>query len=64
MIRILEQRIYQDDKLFIGAAGLSTDTKPEDNLVTGSVFIEVDTWDVYLYDEEAAAGSRWHKKGA
>ena len=44
--------------------GLSTDTKPEENLVTGSVFIEVDTWDVYLYDEEAAAGNRWHKKGA
>ena len=64
MIRILEQRIFEGDKLFIGAAGLSTDTKPEDNLVTGSVFIEVDTWDVYLYDEEAAAGNRWHKKGA
>lgn len=61
MIRILEQRIYQDDKLFIGAAGLSTDTKPEENLVTGSVFIEVDTGKVYFFDEEAAAGSRWHE---
>lgn len=61
MIRILEQRIYQDDKLFIGAAGLSTDTKPEENLVTGSVFIEVDTGKVYFFDEEAAAGSRWNE---
>ena len=64
MIRILEERTFVEGKTFIGAAGLSTDTKPEENLVTGSVFIEVDTWDVYLFDEEAAAGSRWHKKGA
>ena len=64
MIRILEERTFVEGKKFICAAGLSTDTKPEENLVTGSVFIEVDTWDVYLYDEEAAAGSRWHKKGA
>ena len=64
MIRILEERTFVEGKKFIGAAGLSTDTKPEENLVTGSVFIEVDTWDVYLYDEEAAAGNRWHKKGA
>ena len=64
MIRILEEHTFVEGKKFIGAAGLSTDEKPEENLVTGSLFIEVDTADVYLYDEVAAAGNRWHKKGS
>lgn len=33
--------------------GNSTDTKPTDNLVNGSTFTEVDTGDVYLFDEVA-----------
>ena len=32
-------------------AGLSTDTKPTTGIVTGSIFIEVDTGDIYLYNE-------------
>ena len=45
-------------------AGLSTDTKPVDPIdavvvtATGSRFLEVDTGDVYAYDEEVAT---WHK---
>jgi hypothetical protein len=61
MIRILEERTFVEGKKFIGAAGKSTDTKPETDLVTGSVFVEVDTGDVYFFDETAAAGSRWKK---
>lgn len=61
MIRILEEHTFVEGKKFIGAAGISTDTKPEDGLVTGSVFIEVDTGKVYFFDEEAAAGSRWNE---
>ena len=45
--------------------GLSTDTKPTDTLtasgakiVNGSIFVEVDTGDLYLYDEE---NSEWNK---
>lgn len=40
-------------------AGLSTDTKPTaNNISTGSTFLEVDTGDVYAYDE---VGSEWHQ---
>ena len=41
-------------------AGLSTDTKPTEGVATGSVFLEVDTTDVYLYDE---ASEEWNKVG-
>jgi hypothetical protein len=61
MVRILEERTFVPDKKYIEAAGLSTDTKPEANIVTGSSFLEVDTGDAYLFDETAAAGSRWKK---
>lgn len=32
---------------------LSTDTKPTEDLLTGSAACEVDTGDVYLFDEES-----------
>ena len=35
----------------INYAGLSTDTKPTDNLATGSFFFEVDTSKAYFFDE-------------
>ena len=41
-------------------AGLSTDNKPTENIVTGSSFVEVDTGDIYLFDE---ASSTWTKIG-
>ena len=41
-------------------AGLSTDTKPTSGVATGSCFMEVNTGDVYLYDE---AGNTWNKVG-
>lgn len=40
--------------------GLSTDTKPTENLANGSVFIEMDTSDVYFFDEENTV---WLKAG-
>lgn len=51
MVRVLVQQAYVDGKIYIEAAGLSTDTKPTAGIVTGSVFTEVDTGDVYLFDE-------------
>lgn len=42
-------------KSYVEAAGLSTDTKP-DNVVTGSIFVEVDTGKVFMYDE---VGESW-----
>ena len=39
--------------------GLSSDTKPtDDSIQNGSVFVEMDTGDVYMYDEE---NKTWHK---
>lgn len=35
----------------INYAGLSTDTKPTENLATGSFFLEVDTSKAYFFDE-------------
>lgn len=61
MVRILIDQSFDGEKRYIEAAGLSTDTKPETSIVTGSSFVEVDTGDAYLFDESAAAGSRWKK---
>lgn len=51
MVRILEERTFVPDKKYIEAAGLSTDSKPAANIVTGSLFLEVDTGDVYAFAE-------------
>ena len=44
---------------YVEIACLSTDTKPDDGFVTGSVLIEVDMGHVYLYNEEGATGEKW-----
>lgn len=51
MVRILDERIIADNKKYIEAAGLSTDTKPTSGIVTGSVFVEADTGDKYMFAE-------------
>lgn len=60
MNRILNSRIYEDGKNYVELAGLSTDTKPTANIITGSSFIEVDTGDAYLFDE---VSETWSKIG-
>ena len=45
-------------KSLIQIACLSTNTKPTAGIVTGSVAIEVDTGDFYLFDEVSAT---WNK---
>lgn len=52
MVRILINNQFDNDKRYIEAAGLSTDTKPGEGIITGSVFIELDTSTLYIYDEE------------
>lgn len=51
MVRILVQNGFSEDAAYIEAAGLSTDTKPVEGIVTGSLFLEVDTGDVYAFAE-------------
>lgn len=55
MIRHIVNRPFTDGKIYVRAAGLSTDAKPAAGLATGSRFLEVDTGKVYFFDE--AAGS-------
>lgn len=58
MIRILKEINFDGEKKYIEAAGLSTDTKPTVDLITGSRFTEVDTGDVYAFDE---TGGTWNR---
>ena len=51
MIRVLVEQQYTENKKYIEAAGLSTDSKPTTGIVTGSVFVEVNTGKAYLFDE-------------
>ena len=66
MVRILEAEpiaVFPEatGKTLIEAAGLSTDTKPtSSDYATGSSFFEVDTGDVYLWDESSES---WLKVG-
>ena len=61
MIRIIVEQAFTPDKNYIEASGLSTDTKPTDGIITGSLFLEVNTGDVYAFDE---IGSEWNKIAA
>lgn len=61
MIRIIENKWQgYGDKHYIEAAGLSTDAKPTNDLVTGSLYMEVDTGKVYAFDE---VGGTWNEIG-
>lgn len=51
MIRVLVEKGYDGTNKYIEASGLSTDSKPTENIVTGSLFLEVDTGDVYAFAE-------------
>lgn len=61
MIRTLVERTIVGNKNYIEVACLSTDTKPTVNVVTGSLALEVDTGDVYAFDE---IGGEWGKIAA
>lgn len=60
MIRILVDQPFDGEKRYIEVAGLSTDSKPTDGIITGSSYLEVDTGDAYLFDE---VGETWGKIG-
>ena len=46
---------------YIEASGLSTDDKPVEGIATGSLFLEIDTGDVYARNEDGDTGSEWLK---
>jgi len=58
MVRIIKKVLQDDDINYMELAGLSTTDDKPSNCCTGSLFLEVDTGDVYAYDE---AGGEWNK---
>jgi len=61
MIRAIVERAFTPEKNYVELFGLSTDAKPTSGIVTGSVFVEVDTGKAYLFNEAASA---WVEQGA
>lgn len=61
MIRAIVDRAFTPEKKYVELFGLSTDAKPTSGIVTGSVFVEVDTGKAYLFNE---AASTWVEQGA
>ena len=57
MVRATVENTVTDGKKYVELACLSTDTKPTAGIVTGSLALEVDTGDVYAFDE---VGTQWN----
>ena len=51
MIRKIIENQFDGTKKYVEMACLSTDSKPTGGMVTGSLALEVDTGDIYGYDE-------------
>ena len=49
----LVERIIKGNDRYVEISGDSTDTKPTANIVDGSLFVESNTGDVYLFNEES-----------
>ena len=60
MFQILLTKTRGDGKVYIEAAATSSDTLPEnDEFITGSSVLLVDTKTIKFFNEAAAAGSKW-----
>ena len=59
MIRKLVENQFDADKKYVELACLALDSKPTGGMVTGSLALEVDTGDVYAYDE--TSDGTWNK---
>ena len=62
MIRTIVENAFVTGKTYVEMFGKSTDIKPLAGIVTGSKFTEVDTGDVYLFDE--SGDGTWTKVAA
>lgn len=59
MIRVLVDRFQSENKSYKEIACLSTDTKPVENICTGSICLEVDTGKVFFFNESGTSGNEW-----
>ena len=62
MVRTSGENAFVPGKKYVEMFGKSTDSKPLTGIVTGSKFTEVDTGDVYLFDE--SGNGTWTKVSA
>ena len=60
-MRIVTETPFEGNKKYCEIYGLSTESKPTDNLIMGSVFIEVNTGKAFLFNETAGS---WVEVGA
>ena len=56
--RVIYERIIETGANYVECAGLHTELKPTDGICTGSLALEVDTGDLYAFDE---VGAEWDK---
>lgn len=59
-MRAIETKWIESDKYYREFAGKSTENKPTTGIVSGSLFLESDTGDLYVFDETDVA---WTKIG-
>ena len=52
MITIYRENGAIGDKQEVELRGLSTDTKPTEDVENGTIFIEIDTGKIYMFDLE------------
>ena len=66
MVRVISTQIVEAGKeVCFGFAGLSTDEKPiREDMATGSSFLEVDTGNVFFFDEVSDGGKWWQAGGS
>lgn len=60
-MRALVEKNFNDSKKYVEIYGTSSESKPTENIVTGSVFVEVNTGKVFLFNEDSSA---WVEQGA
>lgn len=58
MITYRDYNRFSNGKVMVTAVGLSTDSKPTEGIANGSMFLEMDSKKIYLFDE---AGSAWRQ---
>lgn len=60
-MRALVENKFSDNKKYVELYGTSSESKPTTGIVTGSVFVEVNTGKVFLFNEDSSA---WVEMGA
>ena len=58
MIRTIVDKPFTEALHYVEMAGRTSDSKPTTGIITGSKFLEVETGNVYAFEED---GGNWYK---